>query len=119
MHIDSVKSLFTMFSGEEDYEMFMPIIVLAISETEKMLVEGADKDDIRLNFLAASIANFRLAQIKSAKDRTQATASGKALVSDTNSGTLKYAEKLMYNYMSLCHELIASDSFVFACFGKE
>ncbi len=118
MHIESVKSLFTIFTGETDYDAFMPIINLAVSETEKMLRTDADTEDVRLDFLCAAIANFRLVQIKSAKDRTLATAAGKVLNSENNSGTLKYAEKLMCDYISLCRDLIISDSFAFIGFGK-
>ena len=93
MHIESVKSLFTIFTGETNYDAFMPIINLAVSETEKMLRTDADTEDVRLDFLCAAIANFRLVQIK-------------------------YAEKLMCDYISLCRDLIISDSFAFIGFGK-
>ena len=55
MDINSVKSLFTMISGEEDYEIYLPIIILSMSETERMLKAGADKNDIRLDFLSAAM----------------------------------------------------------------
>jgi len=119
MDINSVKSLFTMISGEEDYEIYLPIIILSMSETERMLKAGADKNDIRLDFLSAAIANFRYVQLKASRDRTQAVMLGNALTSENESGTLRYAEKLMYRYMGMCSELIDCDGFVFSGFGKE
>ena len=118
MHIDSVKSLFSIMSGEENYELFLPIIVLAMSETEKMLRPDAGRDDVRLDFLSASIANFRYVQMKSAKDRTLATIGGSTLKSQSDGGTLGYAEKMMCNYLHLCGELVSSDNFAFISFGK-
>jgi hypothetical protein len=119
MDINSVKSLFTMISGEEDYEIYLPIIILSMSETERMLKAGADISDIRLDFLSAAIANFRYVQLKASRDRTQAVMLGNAITSENESGTLRYAEKLMYSYMGMCSELINCDGFVFSGFGKE
>lgn len=118
MHIDSVKSLFSLMSGEENYELFLPIIVLSMNETEKMLRPNADREDVRLDFLSASIANFRYVQMKSARDRTLATIGGNAVKSSSDGGILVYAEKMMCNYLTLCAELVSSDNFAFISFGK-
>lgn len=119
MNIESVKSLFTLFSGEGDCESYMPVITLAIAETEKMLADGADNSDIRLDFLCAAIANYRLQQINAAHDRTESTYAGKLLTSPENSGTLRYAEKLLSDYINLCGDLIKPRTFMFMSFGME
>ena len=113
MNIEAVKSLFTLFTGENDVENYMPIIELAISEVQKSLVPGADIGDTRLGFLCAATANFRLCQINAARDRTATTIGGKMLTPDTGGGILAHAEKLLMDYMELCEDLITSKAFMF------
>lgn len=119
MNIESVKSLFTLFSGEESSEKYMPLISLAAAETETMLAEGADSGDIRLDFLCAAIANYRLQQINAAHDRTESTYAGRMTSSAGNSGALKYAEKLLADYINLCGSLITPKTFMFMSFGTD
>ena len=69
MNTVSVRTLFALFSDEEDTERYAPVIELALRETELMLVTGADRSDVRLDFLCAALANYRLQQIKSGQDR--------------------------------------------------
>ena len=117
MDIVTVKSIFTLFSGEDDTEKYLPIIELAVIETSNMLADDANSDDVRLNFLAAAIANFRLQQINAAQDKSTSVYAGKLLTSKSDSGTLGYAEKLMKDYMNLCSDLIKKQTFTFMCFG--
>ena len=118
MNIESVKTLFELFSGEQA-EDFAPLITLAAAETEKMLLPAADSSDIRLDFLAAAIANFRLRQIKASRDRSQVTYAGKMLKADGDSSAA-YAGKLLRDYLQLCGDLIRPRTFIFAGFsGKE
>ncbi|MBQ8296605.1 MAG: hypothetical protein IJX77_02340 [Ruminococcus sp.] len=119
MNIESVTTLFQLFSGEDDTEKYQPIISLAVSETEKMLADGADITDVRLEFLCAAIANYRLQQINAAHDRSESTYAGKLVTSPENSGALGYAEKLLADYMNLCSGLIKPRTFVFMSFGSE
>lgn len=117
MNIESVKSLFMLFSGLDEYEKYMPVISLAVAETEKMLTEEAQCDDIRLCFLCAAVANYRLQQINAAHDRTESTYAGKLTATPQNSGCLQYAEKLLNDYINLCSELIKPRTFMFMSFG--
>jgi hypothetical protein len=112
VNIESVKSLFELFSGEES-ESFAPLISLSLAETEKMLLPEADTSDVRLDFLAAAMANYRLQQINSSRDRTQATYAGKMLSAGSGS-PVSGAEKLLRDYMQLCGDLIRPKVFVFA-----
>ena len=116
MDIESVKTLFTMFSGEEVTEEFSPLIVLAIAETEKMLLPDADRSDIRLGFLCAACANRRLQQINSSRERSKETFAGKVL-SESQNTSLHYAESLYKDYLQLCDDLIKPSCFVFASFS--
>lgn len=115
MNIESVKTLFSLFSGEEASESNTPLIELAIAEVGKMLLPNADSTDIRLDFLTAALANYRLRQVKSARDRTKVTYAGKML--DSGSDDCAYAEKLLRDYLQLCEELIAPRIFVFSGFS--
>lgn len=119
MNIESVKTLFSLFSGEEAGESNNPLIELAVAEVGRMFLPDADSTDIRLDFLAAALANYRLCQVRSARDRTKVTYAGKML--DPVSDDCAYAEKLLRDYLQLCDELIAPRIFVFSGFsgGKE
>ena len=114
MNIESVKSLFRMFSGEDEPEKYAPLIELALAEVEKMLLPDADRSDVRLPFLCAAIANYRLCQINSSRDRTQVTYAGKML-RDGGDSSSAYAQRLLRDYLELCGELIFPQTFTFFC----
>lgn len=117
MNIESVKNIFSLFSGETDLEKYSPLIALAVRETDKMLVSENIEGDIRLDFLCAALANYRLQQINAAHDRSESTYTGKMITSPQNSGTLKYAEKLLQDYINLCSDIIKPRTFMFASFS--
>lgn len=112
MNIESVKTLFKLFSGEEELEKYAPIIELAVSETEKMLLPCADRGDMRLSFLCAAAANHRLQQLNSARDRTRAAYGGRMLT-DSDNPVLAHSEKLLRDYLELCSDLIIPQTFTF------
>jgi hypothetical protein len=119
MNIESVKSLFTLFSGEEDHGRYAPVISLAMAEVERMLLPDADRTDIRLEFLCAAAANHRLQQLNAARDRTEVTYAGDMLQPPSQtrpSGSLAYSERLLRDYMQLCEDLIQPRNFVFISF---
>lgn len=113
MDIGSVKSLFKMFSGEDDVEEYGPLIELALTETEKLLLPQADRSDIRLSFLCAAMANHRLCQIRAARDRTQA-AYGGSMLTDSRERIVAHSEKLLRDYLELCSDIISPQMFTFA-----
>lgn len=119
MNIESVKTLFTLFSGEEELGRYSPLITLAMAEVEKMLLPDADPTDIRLDFLCAATANHRLQQLNAAHDRTEVTFAGDMLQAPSQvrtSGPLAYSESLLRDYMQLCEDLIQPKNFVFLSF---
>ncbi len=118
MNIESVKSLFELFSTEQA-EDYAPLISLSVAEVEKMLLPDADSCDVRLDFLAAAIANYRLCRIRASRDRTQVTYAGKMLT-DGKDSPCSSAAALLRDYMQLCSGLIRPETFIFAGFsGKE
>lgn len=112
MNIESVKTLFGMFSGEEYSERFAPMIRLALSETERILRPDADRSDVRLDFLAAAMAHYRVRQLRSAQDKDRFTYAGK-MAASVQSGSLDCAEKLLRDYYELCSDLIVPQTFLF------
>lgn len=121
MNIETVKSLFLLFSGESDANAYMPMIELAQAEVFKMLRSDADKSDLRLEFLCAAIANLRLQQCKAAHDRTSSTFVGRMSTNTDTGAPLRYASKLVSEYINICSDLINCSTFVFAGFsdGRE
>ncbi|MBQ9808728.1 MAG: hypothetical protein IJM55_07655 [Ruminococcus sp.] len=113
MNIETVKSLFRLFTGEDEAtETNAALIDLAVNETERMLLPEADSSDPRLNFLSAAIAAYRLRQILASRDREKYTYAGK--MPDTGKGSpADSAEKLLRNYLDLCSDLIAPKTFIF------
>lgn len=119
MDEEKVISIFKLFSGEDDSEKYTLFIELAVAETKKMLADGADSSDTRLNFLSAAYANFRYQQANAARDRSESAYAGRLLVTQESSGVLKYAEKLLESYMSLCSDIIKPRTFLFMSFGSK
>jgi len=119
LNTENVKSIFQLFSGEEYDEKYDPIISLAYAETSKMIAENADSMDVRLDFLCAAVANYRLQQANAAHDRSESVYAGRMLKSPENSGTLGYAEKLLNDYINLCSDIIKPRTFIFMSFGSE
>lgn len=107
-----IRSLFLLFSGEEEIGANGPFIDIAVAETEKMLLPGCDTEDMRLNFLAAAIANERFQQAKSARDRTRAAYAGKMLAAGSEL-PVKHAHGLVLDYMRLCEDILSSRTFFF------
>lgn len=112
MDIESVKTLFRLFSGEESSEEYAPVIELAMKETEKILRPEADKGDIRLSFLAAAMANYRAVQLRSTQDRRRYTYAGRMAEGDRYIG-VSGAEKQLRDYYELCSDLIVPQTFIF------
>ncbi len=112
MNTAKIKSLFKLFSGDTCSEEHESIIEAAVIEIEGMLLETADKDDPRLDFLCAAIANFRYYQALSAQERSEFTYGGKVL-NDSDGKILSFAEGLLKGYFRLCGDIIKGSDFVF------
>lgn len=116
MNIESVKNIFSLFSHELELEKYSPLIALAVNETENMLVSPDVSNDIRLDFLCAAIANYRLQQINASHDRSEITFAGKMNAASRNESPLKYAEKLVCDYINICRDLVKAKTFIFMSF---
>lgn len=112
MNLESVKTLFQLFSGEEPNEKYAPVITLAMTEVTRLLRPDADASDVRLDFLAAAFANYRVRTILCSAQSDKVTYAGK-LVTPENDSSLAYAEKLLRDHCELCSDLIYPYSFIF------
>ncbi|MBE6855958.1 MAG: hypothetical protein IKM49_03280 [Ruminococcus sp.] len=113
MNFEAVKALFALFTGLEDTEKYLPILNFAVRETTDMLASPKYASDSRIEFLCASVANYRFAQIESARGYTQSTYAGNISAVKKDSGALKYACDLVKDYMTVCRSLLKTSDFVF------
>lgn len=111
-----IVALFLLISGEEKETPFLDLINLAMYETSCMLRPGVDISDIRLGFLVAAVANYRLQQMYAARERAKVTYAGKVLKESQNTAC-EYAMALVRDYMKICDELLNVSEFVFSSFS--
>jgi enolase len=115
MNIHSIKSLFTLFSGEADNDTYLPLINSAMSEVKEKIKAGSNLEDERLSFLCAAIANLRYTQILAARDKLRYTFAGSvAQVASGSEQQLKFAENLVKEYWICIKDMVDDSDFTFA-----
>lgn len=113
MNMEMVCSLFSLFSGAEDVNRFMPLLIAAIAEVRSQLRPEADGSEIRLCYLSAAVANLRFTHIFGAQDKALATYAGTIARQSDASQQLRFAEHLVSCYRALCADLLRDDRFIF------
>ena len=113
MDMETIGSLFRLFSGETDVALHLPLLYTAVGEVRARLREDADEKDIRLAYLAAAIANVRYAQIYAAREKVTATYAGTIATMSDGDQVLRFAESLVSAYCGLCAELLTDKGFDF------
>lgn len=108
LHI--MASLFSLFSGESDPERFLPLLTASIQEVRSVLLETADESDIRLCYLVASVANLRYTEIHGARENCLATYAGTISRESDGAQRLRFAQRLVKSYQTLCRSLIQDTS---------
>lgn len=116
MDLLNVLTIFNLISGESVNAGWRPVVEQSVDEVTRMLLPGADPSDGRLEYLAASIANFRAQQILAASAKYESTFIGK-MKSEGEAPAVKYARSLVRDYCQLCSDLIKPQTFVFAAFS--
>jgi hypothetical protein len=112
INVMNVKQIFTLFSGEPANVSWLAVITAACREVEEMLLPGTDDTDVRLEFLAAAVANSRAQTIRLSSGKSgyeyagSISAPGKSTSSD-------FAAALLRDYMELCSDLIKPKTFIF------
>lgn len=102
MDMQKVKSLFTLFSGVENPEEHLPLLMSVTDLIMKYVHPNADSEDIRLCFLAGSVANLRY-RYTSAKAIADMNIPNK--YSDTEK-QIEFAKQLTSSYCDLCADLL-------------
>lgn len=103
---DTVEKLFLYYVGDTRETEFDPLLDIAISETEQLLRDDADRTDTRLPYLAAALALQQYRKMMAVRDRTIYTPTGTAAVTPSNSEMLEAAASLVREHMALCASLL-------------
>lgn len=111
MDFGMVVSLYEIMSGDSSPEKYYPFIRLAVTEVTEMLRPDADISDMKLNFLSASLANYRIQKMLISNQGEYTLAGKGAGISD--SPALKYAGELFRDYLTICGELVYPQNFMF------
>lgn len=117
MDIQTIVSAFELFTGEENGDDYYQLILLAVSEVGRILLPDADTADIRLVFLCAALAFYRLQQILAARERAAFTYAGKVLKESQNTAC-EYAKELLRDYLQIAGDLVTAKNFIFTGFSS-
>lgn len=113
MNMQMIGSLFSLFSGEEDLQRHMPLLMTAIHEVTGKLRTEADAAEVRLCYLAAAIANLRYTQMYGAREKALATYAGTIARQSDGEQQMRFALQLVRSYQALCSDLLRDEDFVF------
>ncbi|MBR0483390.1 MAG: hypothetical protein IJJ69_01245 [Oscillospiraceae bacterium] len=113
MDMQMIYSLFRLFSGEEDTQKYMPLLMTAVQEVKASLRNADDIQEVRLCYLAAAVANLRYTQMFGAREKALATYAGTAVQQSDPSHQIHFAEQLVHSYKALCSDLIQEKDFFF------
>ena len=107
-----VKQIFTLFAGEPANVDWLAVITAACREVEGMLLPDADDTDVRLEFLAAAVANSRAQTIRLSSGKSGYEYAG-SIIAPGKSSSADFAAALLRDYMELCRGLIKPKVFIF------
>lgn len=113
MNMQMIGSLFRLFSGEDDLETHMPLLMTAVQEVAGKLRREADAAEVRLCYLAAAIANLRYTQLYGAREKALATYAGTLARQSDGDQQMRFALQLVRSYQGLCADLLEDRDFIF------
>jgi len=113
MDMQMIYSLFRLFSGEQDAESYMPLLLTAVEEVKICLENQDNIRDVRLCYLAAAVANLRYTQLYGAREKALATYAGNLSKESDLSHQIRFAEQLVNSYKALCSDLLKEQNFFF------
>ena len=114
MNMQMIYSLFRLFSGDEETQKYMPLLMTAIQEVKSSLRQDTDEQEVRLCYLAAAVANLRYTQMFGAREKALATYAGTVAKPSDASQQIRFAEQLVSSYKTLCADLLQEKNFFFA-----
>lgn len=117
MNLAMIRSLFALFSGEQDPEPYLPLLMTAIREVTGKLTDDSRASEVRLCYLAAAIANLRFTEMYGAREKSLATYAGTVSRKSDWEQQLRFAKHLVSSYEALCRDLLRDDKFLFFSVG--
>jgi hypothetical protein len=102
-----------MFSGVKDVSEYQELVQSAMSDVKSMLVSESNSDDVRLNFVCGSLANWKYQQFMASRDRLTYTYAGTVSQKHDGVDQLKDAEKMFYHYLESVSDIIKDKHFFF------
>lgn len=114
MDVSSVSSAFLMFTGLEDEKPYLPLILTSVSEIENILRDGADKSDMRLIVLTASLANLRYTEMTASRERFKYTANGAVASAHDDSAQVNSARSMFQCFLTSSKDLVKDERFFFS-----
>lgn len=114
MDMQMISSLFRLFSGEEDTDKYMPVLMTAVQEVRTALRSQEQVREVRLCYLAAAVANLRYTQMFGAREKALATYAGTISRESDCSHQLRFAAQLVSSYKALCCDLLQEQDFFFS-----
>ena len=114
MDMQMIYSLFRLFSGEEDTQKYMPLLMTAVQEVKAGLRNAEDIQEVRLCYLVAAVANLRYTQMFGAREKALATYAGTVGRQSDPSHQIHFAEQLVNSYKALCADLLKEKDFFFS-----
>ncbi len=117
MNLTMIRSLFSLFSGEQDAEPFLPLLMAAVQEVRGKLTDEQKASEVRLCYLAAAIANLRFTEMYGAREKSLATYAGTVSRKSDWEQQLRFAKHMVSSYESLCRDLLRDDRFLFFSVG--
>lgn len=105
--------IFQLFTGLSSIGAWEELITEAVGAVQGACRENADKNDLRLCYYAAALANLRYRQILGARGATEPTYAGQIPQKRDDRGTCTLAQALVTEYRKAAAPLLRDGGFVF------
>lgn len=113
LNLDTIKTIFKMFSGVEDPDEYQDLIQSAMNDMASMLSDPLYYTDSRLSFVCASLANWKYQQFMASRDRLNYTYAGTVSQRHDGKDQLQDAENMFYHYLATVKDIITDGGFYF------
>lgn len=106
--------LFLLFSMQQDAAPWQALLDAAADEVRQELRPGADRNDIRLCYYTAAVANLRYRQLIAAQSAVSPTYAGSVPRARDDTQPCGFAERLVSAYRAAAADLLTDRNFVFS-----
>lgn len=109
--------LFLLFSMQQDAAPWQALLDAAADEVRQELRPGVDRNDIRLCYYTAAVANLRYRQLIAAQSAVSPTYAGSVPHARDDTQPCGFAERLVSAYRAAAADLLTDRNFVFSGIG--